>query len=177
MQTIIREYGHSIVQGIVFSTVIVLLITGLSLFGSMRLMSDGIDKGMIKAEAGSGEKALKSHLDKKSDNLAISGDVYVGRDQRIYYEKDSDENPIRLRNGNAKRIHINAVYLLRNNVEDNDGYEVTDQVLSEDMTGDSSYLSFKMPGTYRLSVSVTDSDSVVSNYQFFMHVGARRVKI
>jgi len=33
-----------------------------------------------------------------------------------------------------------------------------------------------MPGCYRITLSVTDSESVVSNYQLFIHAGKRRIK-
>jgi lipopolysaccharide export LptBFGC system permease protein LptF len=176
MQALIREYGHSIITWTVFAAIVALIFTGLSFFSSAGLMTDTMDRGLIRAEAETGEKELQKKLDVKADNIAMAGDTYVGIRQKLYYEKNGDDSLIKLKNGKAERIHINAVYMLKGEEEYSNGYEVTDQVVHEDMDGNDSFMEFTMPGCYRITLSVTDSESVVSNYQLFIHAGKRRIK-
>lgn len=178
MQTIIKEYGHTLLQGAVFVLVIILVFAGLSLIGSMGRMTNSLDGGIIRAEAGSGEASVINDLQTAPDNIAMSGNVYVCRGERIYFEGEGGSRLIGLKNGNASRIHINSVHLLRGETDgaleyDYDGYDVTDQALTESADGNS-YLCFKDSGNYRLVVSVTDANSVVSCYHIFVHVGVRR---
>lgn len=173
MQELIKEYGNSIISGVVFVLVVALIFTGLGLIFLTDKMAGVLDDGIIKAEAGDGEVALNARLQIPADNIAMEGDVYIGLYQKVYYERNGG-SLIGLKNGDARRIHINAVYLLRANDRYSDGYEVTDQVVHEDLSGNDSYIEFNLPGTYRIISSVTDSNSIVSNYQLFVFADKRR---
>lgn len=173
MHALINEYGNSIISGVTFVLIMALVFTGIGLFMLSGQMTGVLDSGIIKAEAEEGEKALGDRLSIHADNIAMQGDMKVGLYQRVYYERDTADL-IGLKNGDAKRVHINSVYLLRENDRHSDGYEVTDQVVHVDMSGSDSYLEFNLPGTYRIVTSVTDSNSIVSNYQIFVFVDKRR---
>lgn len=173
MQALIKEYGGSIISGVSFVLIVALVFTGIGLFLMTDKMTGVLDGGIIKAEAEEGESALGERLSIHAANIAMAGDMYIGLHQKVYYEKEG-ERLIGLTNGNAQRVHINSVNLLRENDRHSDGYEVTDQVVHEDMMGDDSYLQFNLPGTYRIVTSITDADSIVSNYQVFIYVDKRR---
>jgi hypothetical protein len=174
MQALIKEYGNSIISGVTFVLMLALIFTGIGLFLFTDQLTGVLENGIIKAEAEEGEKALNDRLSIHADNIAME-DMYIGLYQKIYYERDGG-SLIGLKDGNAKRVHINSVFLLRENDRHSDGYEVTDQVVHEDMSGSNSYLEFNLPGTYRIVTSITDSNSIVSNYQIFVFVDKRRGK-
>ncbi|MGN0240839.1 MAG: hypothetical protein ACI4CS_04050 [Candidatus Weimeria sp.] len=174
MQTLIKEYGNSIISGVTFVLILALVFSGIGLFMLAGQMTGVIDSGTIKAEAEEGEKTLYDRLSVHADNIAME-DMYIGLYQKIYYERDGGRL-ICLKGGSAKRVHISSVFLLRENDRHSDGYEVTDQVVHEDMSGNDSYLEFCLPGTYRIVTSVTDSNSIVSSYQVFVFVDKRRGK-
>ncbi|MQN01859.1 MAG: hypothetical protein DUD27_03875 [Lachnospiraceae bacterium] len=175
MQALIKEYGHSIVTAVAFFAIMALIFTGFNLMLSDERLTEELDSGIVRQESQTGEAALKQRLSIRSDNVAMSSDKYIGVHQNIYYEKSG--GLINLKNGGARRIHINAVRLLHGNETYSDGYDVTDQVIYEDIYGNNSYLRFTMPGIYRIVVSVTDSNSVTSSYQVFVHVSHRKGRV
>ena len=62
MQELIKEYGNSIISGVVFVLVVALIFTGLGLIFLTDKMAGVLDDGIIKAEAGDGEVALNARL-------------------------------------------------------------------------------------------------------------------
>lgn len=118
---------------------------------------------------------MKRHMEAPADNIAMSGDVLVQCGRKIYYCNDGSAL-IGLRNGKGGRIHISSVYLLRDGGSDDEGYNITDQVLHEGESEDGadSYLEFLDCGNYRLVVNVTDGNNIVSDYQVFVTAVRRR---
>lgn len=172
MQTLIKEYGEAILAAVVSALIIGLIFGGLALTGKLGIITGSLDKGLIKEAKASSETALKKHMDVAADNMSMSGDVTVCCGRKIYYEKNGQQL-IGIKNGEAKRIHIVSAWLLKDNESDNEGYEVTDQILHES-DDEESYLMFVKPGNYRLVVSVTDSENIVSDYQVFVTAVNRR---
>lgn len=170
MQTLIREYGEAILAAIVMALIIGLVFAGLMLFGKMDIITGRIDDPLLQEAEASSETALKGHLDIEALNIDMSSDTEVVCGRQYFY-KGRDRRLIGIRDGSVRTIHINHIYMLIGK-EDNDGYEVTDQV--HVMTGDEPYLVFQVPGSYRLIVDVTDSHGIVSDYQIFVTAVERR---
>lgn len=169
MQTLIKEYGESILAAVVTVLIIGLIFGGLTLFGMLGVITGRIETPLVQDVEASSETALKRHMDIPADNIDMSGEVSVICGKEIFYTEEGNEL-IRLHNGSAKQIHISHVYLLDDGEVDTEGYDVTDQVLSVK----DECLRFLIPGNYRLIVSVTDTGDVVSDYQIFVTAVERR---
>lgn len=169
MQTIIKEYGESILAAVVTVLVIGLIFGGLAFFGQMGVITGKIDDPLAKEAKAASETALRQHMDIPASNIDMSGEVSVVCGEPIHYD-EADSELFRLDNSRAKNIHISHVYLLEGDRYDNEGYDVTDQTLFSN----EKVLRFDIAGTYRLVVNVTDSRSVVSDYQVFVTALDRR---
>lgn len=165
MQTVIKEYGESILAAVVTVLVIGLIFGGLSLIGKLDVITGKIDTSLVQEAEASSETALKKHMDIPAANMDMSGEELV-----ICGRQVSIPALIKVNGGRADKIHISHVYLLEGGDFDNEGYEVTDQVLSRT----DQVLTFDTPGSYRLVVNVTDSNHVVSDYQVFVTAVERR---
>lgn len=173
MQTIIKEYGETILAAVVTVLVIGLIFGGLTLIGKLGVITGKIDNELVQDAEASSETALKKHMDIPAENIDMSEDVSVVCGQNIYHSREGSRL-IGLEKGGAEKIHISHVYLLRGGDYDNEGYDVTDQVLSIQTEPSDSFLMFEMPGNYRLVVNVTDNSGVVSDYQIFVTAVQRR---
>lgn len=173
LQTLIKEYGETILAAIVTAAIIGLIFGGLTLIGKLGVITGSIDTSLVQDAEASSEVALRSHMNIQSDNIDMSQDVTVVCGRDIYYAREGSEL-IRLKKGSAKLIHISHVYLIEGDSSDNEGYDVTDQILHLDASYDDSYLRFIRPGNYRLVVSITDANDVVSDYQIFVTAVERR---
>ncbi len=182
MQTVIKEYGESILAAVVTVLVTGLIFGGLALIGKLGVITGRIDTALTSEAMASSETALKKHLEIPAANIDMSSQqtVVCVTDKRIR----ADEL-VRLTNGRAAGLCISRVYLLAgedrasiygdaettgDQVTDTEGYEVSDQVLDRD----GQTLLFQTPGSYRLVVRVIDSSNVVSDYQLFVTAVRRR---
>lgn len=169
MQIVIKEYGEAILAAVVSVLVIGLIFGGLSMIGRLGAITGTLDKGIVKEAQAASEKQMKKHLDIPSDNISMSDGVLVKCGDKIFYKRPG--SLIGLQKGQAKRVDIGRVYLLEGN-SDNEGYDVTDQVLKG--SGDDSYITFDRDAGYRLIVNITDENNIVSDYQIFVTAVKRR---
>lgn len=169
MQTIIKEYGESILAAIVTVLVIGLIFGGLALFGQLGVITGKIESPLVEEAEASSETTLRKHLAVRASNIDMSGEVSVVCGRTLHYDSP-DSELIRLDSGSARDIHISHVYLLEGDRYDNEGYDVTDQVLFVK----EKVLRFDTAGTYRLVVNVTDDKGIVSDYQVFVTAVERR---
>lgn len=169
MQAVIKEYGETIIASVVTVLIIALVFGGLAMIGKLGTITGEIDRRLVQEAEASSETALKKHMDIRADNIDMSGNVPVVCGKKIYYEQE-DSDLIGMKSGGATYIYISHVYLLTDYGGDNEGYDVTDQVLDRE----GSFLKFDIPGNYRLVVNINDRNRVESDYQLFVTAVERR---